>query len=212
VININSSTGEIFLYGIVGGDDYFEDSFSDMEVIKALSQLGSKRAKIRINSPGGVTDQGIAIYNAIKRHPAGADTYNDSLAASAASVIFLAGENRFASKGSRVMIHRAWTFAMGNSSELSKVAETLSTYDKSQAEIYAEYLPEGSNVLAMLDAETWFTSGQAIECGIATGFGEEVGATPQLASWFKNPPASLVRTAFASRKGLQMAKAKRWVS
>lgn len=128
MLSVNTTTGELFLYGAVGAS-WFDDSFSSTEVIKALDSIGNKRAIVRINSPGGVADEGIAIYNAIKRHKAGADTHVDALAASAASVIALAGETRLASAGSRFMIHRALTMDLGNATQLRKTADTLETYD-----------------------------------------------------------------------------------
>ena len=197
-IRVNKDTGEVFLYGIVG-DAWGEDSFSSGDVIDALGKLGGKRALIRINSPGGIADEGIAIYNAIKRYPAGADTVVDALAASAASVIALAGDKRTTSSGARWMIHRALTIDVGNASQLRKTADTLETYDKSIAEIYGKYLKDenGHNlptdkIMELMDAETWFTSESSVAAGLATDLGEHAKVLPVPAAWFKNAPEDLL--------------------
>lgn len=196
-VRINKDTGEVFLYGIVG-DAWGEESFTSGDVIDALSKLGGKRAIIRINSPGGVADEGIAIYNAIKRYPAGADTVVDALAASAASVIALAGDKRTTASGARWMIHRALTVEVGNATQLRKTADTLDTYDSSIAEIYSKYMKneQGHNlqkeqILQLMDAETWFTSESSVSAGLATQLGEHSDVLPVVAAWFSNAPESL---------------------
>lgn len=206
MLSVNQNTGELFLYGTVG-NGWFDDAFTSMEVIQALDLIGSKKAIVRINSPGGVADEGIAIYNAIKRHKAGADTHVDALAASAASIIALAGENRTTAKGGRWMIHRALTIEIGNATQLRKTADMLETYDRSLVEIYAEYMPKGTNVMALLDAETWYTGPEAIAAGLSTASGGESDAKPTVASWFRNPPASLVQQSVRSHKAYARAKA-----
>lgn len=206
MLSVNTTTGELFLYGAVGAS-WFDDSFSSTEVIKALDSIGNKRAIVRINSPGGVADEGIAIYNAIKRHKAGADTHVDALAASAASVIALAGETRLASAGSRFMIHRALTMDLGNATQLRKTADTLETYDMSLIEIYSQYLPEGTDVMSLLEAETWYTGPEAVAAGLLTATGGATQARATMASWFKNPPAALVQSARRSHCAYAKAKA-----
>lgn len=190
MLTVNQKTGEIFLYGVVG-DGMGDDSFSSLDVIDALASLGSKRASIRINSPGGVADEGIAIYNAIKRHKGGADTFVDALAASAASVIALAGENRTTSPGARWMIHRAMTLDAGNATQLRKTADTLEMYDRSLVEIYSQYSPAGIDIMEMLDAETWFTGPESVSIGFSTKIGVPTGQKAAMASWFTNAPENM---------------------
>lgn len=191
MLRVDTATGEIFIYDLIG-QNWFGDGILSIHVIEALAAIGNKRAKIRINSPGGSMDEGVAIYSAIKRHPAGADTYNDSLAASAGSMIFLAGENRFISKGARVMIHRAWGGTAGNALEFQKYSQILELHDASQCEIYCEYLGMGKDeVMNLLTAETWYTSEEAITAKIATAMDSKKADKPKAslaATWFKNPP------------------------
>ena len=192
MLNVNAKTGEILLYGVVGGG-WFADGFTDSDVGAALKELGKKRATIRINSPGGSADMGIAIYNVLKEHTPGVDTVVDSLAASAASVIALAGENRRSSIGSRWMLHQALTRDLGNAEQLRKTATILDKYDESLVEIYSQYLPAGTDVMAILKAETWYTADEAIAAGLATESSPKTNQKAKVASWFRNPPAAMLQ-------------------
>jgi len=194
MLKVNLSSSEIFLYGMVG-TSMFDDGFTDLEVVDALAKLGGRKAIVRINSPGGSADQGIAIYNALKRHKAGVETIVDAMAASAASIIALAGDKRTSSLGSKWMIHQALSFDVGNADQLRKTADILDVYDASLVEIYKKHMKTDANILDMMKAETWFTAKEAMDQGLATHIDGESVETPKIASWFKNPPAALVAEA-----------------
>lgn len=179
MIEILNETNEIILSGIVG-DGWDEQPITAKEVGKALKVFGSNAITVRINSPGGAADEGIAIYNLLKNHSGEVTTVNDSLAASAASVIFLGGSKRLMGDGSRLMIHRAMGLAFGNQDEIKKMLAALESYDRSLVEIYDQYIlsdaktdEEKQNQKAKIEAlmakETWFESELAIESGLATG-------------------------------------------
>ena len=191
-IRVDKKSGEVFLYGVVG-DSWGEDSFTALDVLSALDKLDGKRALVRVNSPGGIADEGIAIYNALKRYSGGVDTTVDAVAASAASVIALAGEKRTTSSGGRWMIHRALTLAVGNANEMRKIADTLETYDKSLVEIYGKYV-QGTpdEIMQLLTDETWYTGETAMASGLSTGLAEETNAEPMVAAWFRNAPEGLM--------------------
>ena len=168
MIEVLNETNEILLTGIVG-DGWDEDPITTKGVSKALKGFGANAVTVRINSPGGAADEGIAIYNLLKNHGGEVTTINDSLAASAASVIFLGGSKRLMGDGSRVMIHRAMGVAFGNSDELRKTLQALESYDASLLDIYSQYLTEDKTAIeAMLSAETWFGVDEAIAAGLAT--------------------------------------------
>jgi ATP-dependent protease ClpP protease subunit len=206
MLSVNQNTGELFLYGVVGSY-YYEDCFSSLEVISALATLGSKRAQVHINSPGGLADEGVAIYGALKRHAAGVDTHIDALAASAASVIALAGETRTTAAGARWMIHRSMTWAEGNESAFDKAKAQCQAYDKSLMEIYSAYMPDGTDIMALMEAETWYTGPESVAVGLSTTTGGSSNAKPAIASWFKNPPAALVQQSVRSHGAYARAKA-----
>ena len=169
MIEVLNETNEILLTGIVG-DGWDEDPITTKGVSKALKGFGANAVTVRINSPGGAADEGIGIYNLLKNHSGEVTTINDSLAASAASVIFLGGSKRLMGDGSRVMIHRAMGIAFGNQEEIRKALQALESYDASLLDIYSQYLlnDDKAAIEAMLSAETWFGVDEAIESGLAT--------------------------------------------
>lgn len=186
---VDRQSGELFLYQPIGAD-FFGEGITGETVIQALDQLGGKRAIVRINSPGGSVFDGIAIYNALKRYPGGVDVVIDSLAASIASIIALAGETRTSAKGSMWMIHRAMAFAFGNQEDVKKALAMLETGDKTLVNIYADAMQgkQSSEIEAMMSAETWFTAEEAVAIGLATKTEGTAKEAPQAAAWFKNAP------------------------
>lgn len=168
MIEIVNETNEIMLSGIVG-DGWDENPITAKEVGKALKAFNNNAVTVRINSPGGAADEGIAIYNLLKNHSGEVTTVNDSLAASAASVIFLGGANRLMGDGSRLMIHRAMGLAFGNQDEIRKTLQALESYDRSLIDIYSQFMSSSQDQIAtMMANETWFECGAAIESGLAT--------------------------------------------
>ena len=103
----SGGTPEILLYGVIGMDDFAspDEAITDVEFLKAFRALEMKhdRINIRINSPGGSMYHGNAIVTAIQESKAEIHTYNDGLAASMASTIFLVGDVRHASKNSLLL-------------------------------------------------------------------------------------------------------------
>jgi ATP-dependent protease ClpP protease subunit len=210
MIEVFNETNEIHLSGIVG-DGWAEDPITKDGVLKALKPFGSQAVTVRINSPGGAADEGIAIYNLLKNHAGEVTTVNDSLAASAASVIFLGGSNRLMGDGSRVMIHRAMGVAFGNSDELRKTLQALESYDASLLDIYSQYLSEDKAAIeAMLSAETWFGVDEAIASGLATaryGKDKDDRKKKKMTSQFDQAKANLLRSKMAQfTRGLDSVK------
>lgn len=184
---------EILLYDVIG-EEWDGSGISAGNVSEALAQMDGQRVTVRINSPGGIADEGIAIYNTLKRYEGGVDTVVDSLAASAASVIALAGDSRTTLKGSRWMIHSAMAVGMGNASEMRKLAEVLEVYDSSLADIYMEYVraPKAS-LLGLMAAETWYDADGSLQAGLSTSTAETPSTQrPQMAAWFEHAPTDLM--------------------
>lgn len=193
MLKVNAQTGEIYIYDVIGAD-WSGGGITAASVIDSLERLKGKRAMVRINSPGGVADEGIAIFNALKRYEGGVDTVVDALAASVASVIALAGESRTTSAGGRWMIHRAMTMAVGNANDMRKAAEVLSTYDEALVEIYSQYMSlDSSEIMDLLSAETWYKADDAVAVGLSTGKDGESDAEPMVAAWFRNTPEALLQ-------------------
>jgi ATP-dependent Clp protease, protease subunit len=201
MLQVNNKTNELLIYDVIG-EDWFGGGITAKNIIAALDEFGGKRVTVRINSPGGVADEGIAIYNALKRYEGRVDTVIDSIAASAASVIALAGEKRTTSEGGRWMIHRAMALAIGNANDMTKTAEVLEKYDEALVEIYSGYMQkEPAAIMDMITAETWFNADEAILNGLATDKAKKtVDAEPVSARWFKNAPAALFSKPKAAMK------------
>ena len=195
MLKVNAQTKEIFIDDVIGAD-WFGEGITATNVANALDQLNGERANVRINSPGGSADEGIAIYNTLKRYQGGVSTFNDSLAASAASVIFLAGDVRTMLSGSRLMIHKAMTIDAGNADQLRKTASVLESYDKSLVEIYAQYTSKtAEEIMSLLSDETWYNTQEAVDSGFATVVdGSKKADKPKIANWFKNAPKALFET------------------
>jgi ATP-dependent protease ClpP protease subunit len=200
MIFVKSETKELFIDGIIGAS-WTGDGVTAAMVGEALGSM-SGRATIRINSPGGSADEGVAIYNLLRRHPGGVDTHNEALAASAASIIFLAGENRTMERGSKLMIHNAHMVAIGNKEDLRKSAEILSAYDRDMADIYAEHMKASrAEIEAAMAEETWYSVQDAVDIGLATAVASTLKTKKAAAAaWFKHPPQDLFEEAASEKK------------
>ena len=173
MFRVNESTAEIFLYDDIG--PAWMGMIDDGIVSEALDQLKGRRVTARINSSGGDVFAMASIYNALTRHDGGVDTTVDGIAASAASYIFLAGENRTIAKNATVMVHYPWTFAIGNAADLRKTAEVLDKVGGTMAETYAERTGKPmAEVHEILSAESWFTSSESLTAGLATAIGNVI--------------------------------------
>ena len=137
---------------------------------KQLEALGDvNEINVYINSYGGEVAEGLAIYNALRRHKAKVRTFCDGFACSIASVIFMAGDERIMNEASLLMIHNAWTWASGNAAELRKQAEDLDKITQASVEAYKAHSSlKEEEIKAFMDAETWILPDEAISYGFAT--------------------------------------------
>lgn len=161
--------GEMVLYGFVG-ESFWDDGFTAREVVDALAEHGrTKDLTVRINSGGGYVDAGIAIFNALSAHKGKVTVVVDAIAASSASIIFMAGADRIMRKGSMVMIHDPATVVWGTAEDMNKAVQMLEKHAENLAEIYADVTGEDvDDVRADMKAETWLTAEEAVERGFAT--------------------------------------------
>lgn len=166
-----NQTATINIYGDITSWAWEElGEVSAVNLSKQLEALGDvDKIDVYINSYGGEVAEGLAIYNALKRHKAKVTTYCDGFACSIASVIFMAGDERVMNESSLLMIHNAWTYAMGNSEELRKQADDLEKITQASVEAYKSHssLTE-KEIKKLMDAETWILPTEALEYGFAT--------------------------------------------
>ncbi len=136
-----------------------------------LRSIGASRdVAVNLNSPGGDFFEGVAIYNLLRQHKAKVTVNVMGLAASAASIIAMAGDEINMGEGSFLMIHNAWCVAMGNRHDMQAAAEQLAPFDNAMAEVYAARAGISVNAAAkLMDEESWIGATQAIAEGFATG-------------------------------------------
>jgi len=165
----NNNEVDIQIYGDITSWEWYETDVSSYTLSKQIEGLECDVINVYINSYGGEVAEGLAIYNQLKRHKAKVKTICDGFACSAASVIFMAGEERVMSTASLLMIHNAWTFASGNSKELRKQADDLDVITQASINAYMQEVNITEEELKqMLDDETWIAPQEALEKGFIT--------------------------------------------
>lgn len=175
--------------------DYIGWPYNDAgEFVRAIGELKQKKITVRINSPGGDVWDANAIHNAIKDHPSKPITRIESLAASAASYIGIAGHKKQAYKNTMMMIHEPWVFTMGDQFELRELADLLEQISGIMVEMYADNTNVGKRELKeMLKAETWMNAKKMKEKGFIDTIleaGKPVKAEFDL-SMFANAPEDI---------------------
>lgn len=153
---------EILLYDYIGWGGIMAEDF-----VLALAKAGPGPLAVRINSPGGDVFDGMAIYNALRARTSPVRCIVDGLAASAASFIALAGSSMEMSEMSMLMVHKAWGFTIGNDDDHLDQAMVLGKIDGQLAETYARKTGKSAaDMLAVMKAETWYTSTDAKSAGL----------------------------------------------
>lgn len=159
----------VSIYGDITSYPFDERDVSAFNLSKELEKVTAKTIEVYINSYGGEVAEGLAIYNALKRHKAKVKTYVDGFACSIASVIAMAGDERYMYPTSLLMIHNAWTYASGNSADLRKVADDLDIMTSSSIKAYKEHVNiSEKEIKELLDNETLLTADEALEKGFIT--------------------------------------------
>jgi ATP-dependent protease ClpP protease subunit len=176
------------------GEDMFGAGITAQAFQQALdAQPDYSDITLRVNSPGGDAFAGVAIYNLLKASKKPVNVIVDGLAASAASIVCMAGDTITMNQGSVMMIHEAQALAMGDKAAMLKMADTLETVTGSIADIYVGKTKNSKkSVLAMMAAETWMDPKDAVANGFATAVGK-AGAIKNSfdLSRFKNTPIEL---------------------
>jgi ATP-dependent protease ClpP protease subunit/phage major head subunit gpT-like protein len=162
---------ELLIYGDIG-ESWWGDSVTAQSVVEQLNQLDAAVATInvRINSYGGSVADGLAIYNALKRHPAAKAVTVDGVAMSSASLIAMAGDTVHMPATSILMIHAPWGGLMGNAQELRRYADVLDTFADAMVDAYvAKSGKDRTDMLAMLKdgQDHYYTGTQAVAEGFA---------------------------------------------
>jgi ATP-dependent protease ClpP protease subunit len=137
-------------------------------VSRALAATNGGDVVVNINSPGGDMFEGIAIYNVLRLHAGRVTVRVLGLAASAASIVAMAGDRIEIGHAAFMMIHNVWVLAMGNRNDLREIADWIEPFDEALVALYATRTGKGKKAIeAMMNAETWFGGDAAIEDGFA---------------------------------------------
>ena len=169
--------GAIHLFGDVG-DTWSDDNFTSGDVAQALAENGDGDVSVRLNSGGGIANEGMAIYSLLKAHPGKVNIAIDGMAASAASLIAMAGDTRTMRDGAMMMIHDPSAITVGNAALHAKNGAALNKLADNYAGVYARAsgkTPDAAR--GVMQAETWLTADEAVAAGFATGKIAEAAAT-----------------------------------
>lgn len=161
----------IWLYDVIASDDeeaQWWGGVSPRQFIEALAATTGP-VTLRINSPGGSVFGAQAMVTAMRAHPHPITAQVDALAASAASVIAAEAAACHIAAGGRIMIHKAWGLAIGNSDAMEALARLLAGIDGDLAATYARRAgqDDAGPWMARMTAETWFTAEEAVAAGLA---------------------------------------------
>lgn len=150
------------------GQDFFGEGVTARRISAALRSIGERDVVVNINSPGGDFFEGLAIYNLLREHKGEVTVKVLGIAASAASVIAMAGDRLEVPRAGFLMIHNTWVMAMGDRHDLREFADLLEPFDNAAAGIYsARSGLDEKTIGKMMDKETWIGGADAVEKGLA---------------------------------------------
>ena len=158
----------ITMFETIGEDYWSGGGVTAKKVASQLRAIGDRAVEVQINSPGGDMFEGIAIYNVLREHPQNITVKVMGMAASAASIIAMAGDTIEIGAASFIMIHNCWVLAMGNRHDMRDTADFLEPFDQAMVDLYsARAKQDPKDIAKWMDAETFMSGSQAIERGFA---------------------------------------------
>lgn len=181
----------LFLNGTIAEESWFDDDVTP-QLFKEELNAGSGDITVWINSPGGDCIAAAQIYNMLMDYKGNVTVKIDGIAASAASVIAMAGTKVLVSPVSMLMIHNPMTVAFGNSAEMQKAIDMLGSVKDSILNAYEIKTGLSRAKLShLMDAETWMDANKAIELGFADEIMQRSAVTdeipvPQVSMMFSN--------------------------
>jgi len=163
----SDNAAEISIFDRIG-ENWDGTGWTSQKMAAILRNIGPRDITVSINSPGGDMFEGIAIYNQLAEHPAEVSIKVIGVAASAASVVAMAGDKIAIGAGSFLMIHNAWGVVIGNRHDFTDAAALFAPFDEAMVGIYAARTGQKpKDVAAMMDAETWISAQSAVDKGFA---------------------------------------------
>ena len=190
---IKAEGNVIYVYDVIVASDEDAAWFGGCSAetfVKTLRGMTGPVA-VRINSPGGDVFGGRAMASAMREYSDKITAHVDGFAASAASLIAVSADDCQMAPGSFMMIHKAWTIALGNADDFLATASLLEKIDGSLVDTYRAKAGDGQDWSALLSAETWLSAQEAVDIGLADAVSEQ--AVKNAVAWdlsaYEAPPA-----------------------
>lgn len=162
-----SDDNSISVFDVIG-QDYWGEGVTAKRIAGALRAMNGADVTVNINSPGGDMFEGLAIYNLLREYEGRVTVKVLGIAASAASVIAMAGDDIQIGRGAFLMIHNCWVVSMGNRHDFASLSEYLEPFDNAMADIYAARSGmDESAIHKLMDAESYIGGSDAVEKGLA---------------------------------------------
>lgn len=185
-----SDDNTISVFDVIGQDFWTGEGVTAKRIAGALRAIGDNDVVVNVNSPGGDMFEGLAIYNLLREHQGHVTVKILGVAASAASIIAMAGDEVQIARAGFLMIHNAWTYAAGNRHDFRAYADYLEPFDASMADIYVARSGQDLKAIEkMMDGETWIGGSKAID----QGFADSLLASDEVQAGEEKPAALAVR-------------------
>lgn len=203
---------ELLIYGDIG-ESWFGDSVTAADLVKQLQEIKAATINVRINSYGGSVSDGIAIFNALRRHPAEVHTSVDGVAFSIASLIAMAGDKVAMASNAMLMVHAPWGAAQGNAAEMRQYADTLDKFAEAMATAYVSKTGEkkSTEIDALLKdgQDHYYSAEEAKEFGFVDEITESlaVAASTEVPRYQGKPAASAAHKELHPMNWKEIAKA-----
>lgn len=161
---------ELLVYEEIGENYWTGGGVTAKSVKQSLDAAGNyDSVTLRINSPGGDAFEGAAIYSLLKASGKPVNVFVDGIAASAASIIAMAGDRITMSNVGMLMVHNAWSLCIGDGDDMRKCADTLDKVSASIAQAYvAKTGKTAEEIKTIMDAESWMGAQECVDEGFAT--------------------------------------------
>lgn len=171
--DVTPDSASMYIYDVIGAG--WGGGIDPKDVVSALGACNGKPLDIYMNSPGGDVFDGIAIHSALARYGNTKTMHVDGLAASAASLILMAGDKIVCAPAGQIMIHDPWAMTVGNADAHTQQAALLASTAATLVDVYAARTKQSAkDVGEWMKSETWMTSGEAL----ARGFCDSIAPVP----------------------------------
>lgn len=190
-IKINGGRAMVFVFGRIG--DKFDDGITAIDLSRGLADFDGENIDVQISSPGGEAFEAVAIFNILNEHRATVSVKILGEAASAASLVAMAGDHIEMADNGLMMLHEPEAFAFGRASNLRAVTQMLEKLNKQVARIYQRSGASLRQVKEWMSAETWFDADEALEAGLIDAITESTDVRMSFDGFdYKNIPQSIL--------------------